>query len=296
MLKRMINLYDDDVRIITYVPNYESFYALCDSAHKLILGTENQWFRNVTKEEVTGYLTIALKVYAIRNLRAYRQRLGVITDRISQLDDASQAFPVPRYFRDVFREFSRPMEDDLDVYIPEIDFNSDVPFTQYHADLPTFDRISAVYRALNHVSNRTLVPLDIEQTKPVPISFYYKQENVLLSKTFLPEWRTRAIMALKHCRFTSIQSPIPQTNVIAELIQDSVSDLLHGVIRNRNVNGRRFFRIEVLRYNPPPALVDSTRFPTNDEDLHSQTPPRRTGKPSTRKRPVGKDQTDVKDE
>lgn len=292
----MINLFDDDVRIITYEPNYESFNDLCDSAHKLILGSENVWFRNVTQSEVRGYLTTALKIYAVRNLRTYRQRLGIITDRMSQLDDAAMSFQVPRFFRDVFREFSRPMEDDLDVYIPNIEFVSDVPFTEYSKDLPSFDRISAVFRAFNHITNRFLVSLDIEQTKPAPISFYYEPQNVILSKTFLPEWRTRAVTALKHCRFKQYQPVAEPKNIVSEIIKSSISDLLHGVVTDRNVNGRRFFRIEALRYNPPPLLVESTRFPTEEGEMHSQTPPRRSGKPSTRKRHVVKDQPDVKDE
>jgi hypothetical protein len=296
MYKSMINLFDDDVRIITYEPNYESFYALCDSVHKLISGLENVWFRQVTQSEVRGYLITALKIYSVRNLRSYRLRLGIITDRISQLDDAAVSFPVPRYFRDVFREFTRPMEDDLDIYIPDIVFNSDVPFSEYHEDLPDFDRISAVFRALNHVSNRFLVPLDIEQTKPAPISFYYEPENVLLSKTFLPEWRTRAVTALKHCRFKQSPTPTTQIDVISKIVNDSVSNLLQGVVVNRNVNGRRFFRTEVLRYNPPPLLVETIRFPTEEAGVYSHTPPRRSGKPSTRKRQVAKDQLDVKDE
>lgn len=274
----MINVYDNDVEVFEYDIDYTNFNLILKHFFYAIRSHESAWVRQLPYEEFEGYLHLAFQMYAVRNLAEYRPYTNKDPLNTVELDTQSQVISVPRYFRGIFREMVRPMEFNGNVYIPNVDYNSNRAFHDQLERPLTVSAASRVIHALREISHKSsMVTLDVEQTKPICLSFHTPNGDRLYTKDRLPAWREKAVMTLRHVRFSEVPAmeASPSGDTLLGTLVDAVvnGSSLQGRLNGRKVNGINFFVLDSIRYNPPPTLrLADIRFVDSDDP--SRTPPR----------------------
>lgn len=274
-------IYDNQLRIIEFQPDFSKFKELSNIFFQTSQAHKSKWFR-ITKVEAESYLMAALHTYAVLNLRQYHIEIGKYNRSLDDLKEVLPNIPVPRFFRDVFREFVRPMEDGVDIYIPsfsipEVDGNI---YSAYGFDSTIRSRIMIMLKDLGIDT----VMLGIEVLKPEKVCMYHKSDNegYVLARSPVPEYRRQAMSVLQHFVFADTSAvyvsadPTGLTLETVVSLLDSVATRFdRGIIARTNfkfkINGREVYTIPVAPIILPQLLLDVHRFPTLDNS--SRTPP-----------------------
>lgn len=268
--------YYNEGQVRTYEPDYSQFELLAKILSTTTKIRPNAWFK-ITDDEAIAILKSYLHMYAVVNLHDLRVRAGIIDEAYLITKEEIAHYLIPRYYRDIFREFCRPMTDGNDIWIPNLEA------VKGHSLSAAFNIQPLVKGRLNMLGNIfavTLVPVAEEYLKPEPITVWHESKERVFSRGPIPDYRWKALSWLKHVRFKEFsfatsESETTSRSVITTLIQSTTiinnvsSSLEDGRIL---IGGATMFTRLAYPFNPPEVLLDAERrFPT--EESHSYTPP-----------------------
>jgi len=159
-------------------------------------------------DDFSTYVRSALMVYChLAHSSTYVQR-GVWTESVAKIKAAWDGLSVPRYVRDICREFCRPMRltDEL-VVIPYVrpELFPEGSFPSGVAPLPAFGILPGFFRAIENTLKSTLkgtawddfVPIEVEAPKPAPM-YLATDRSLMFFCSSIETYRRDACAALRH--------------------------------------------------------------------------------------------------
>lgn len=253
----------------TFITEISRHISLCLDAFG------KSWCR-VSAEQVENIFRTTIYLYYFRT---HCNRL-IICDREVPNEQHLQALTmelkVPRFMRDVAREFARPMEFGNCIYLPDLKY-----FRSHKSVISMFAAIGETTMShwIEAMKNTTFEMVNIipEIIRPVPLSFYVKHRDEIYSTGQLSDWRVDAVSQLRHIHWTDKES-IQEPKVLQpyELYETTLSGRYVGTVACYV-----YTLTGMHNYSSLDALV---RFPT--ESVHSKSPPqsnRISGQPQKKK-------------
>ena len=270
---------DCEGKIRTFTPDLTQFHALTKLLSVTTLVRHNAWFK-ISDEEARQYLTSCLRMYAVLNNHYLRAQAGISDLSYLTLIEEARNYPVPRYFRDVFREIVRPMTDGADIWIPDLAGSDDILISRgYEINPLVKGRIPFFAEAFKV----PLVPIEIEVLRTEPICAWYPNKGALISRGPIPEYRWKSVSILRHVQFeeysldfdTPSGAEVQHSSVLKSILEHvtflkNVSSV--DALGRISVGGLSVYQKAPYIFNGPDLLTDvDRRFPT--DDVHSDTPP-----------------------
>lgn len=241
------------------------------------------------KQEVYNIMMTVIKLYYFKTHSMVLISCGRKVPFPDQLRLLAEQIKVPRYIRDIAREFCRPMIFNNTIYLPDIVYEGPAGLTG--ADL--FSSVKDSLMKWEYTINRIgcdIVDIETESPAPVPISFYDSVSQEIWMAKQLPAWRLEAFLYLRHLKYryfdgiellfeegaSAIQKKKGKGNANKE-DQPFIDEpqLFNMRKTGRKVGGFAGFIVSTINVNRnigfiPPCL----RFATLDEEHFSKTPPR----------------------
>lgn len=158
----------------------------------------NAWTK-AEPAEIKQLLVVALKIYFFNT--HYRTLLlcsRVVPSKMA-LDYLTTCLRVPRFVRDVVREYCRPMFSNHTIYLPDIEYekvNDDKPFTEIFGSVDVFPKWNYMMERVGY----DMVELVAEFPRACPLSFAVEWKMETYSIAPLEEWRLEAFSRLRHLR------------------------------------------------------------------------------------------------
>lgn len=247
----------------------------------------NGWCR-FSFEEVYNIMISAIKLYYFKTHSLILLREGRNVPLPDKLRLLSEQLKVPRYIRDIVREFCRPMIFNQNIYLPDIKF--DHSFGESGVNL--FSDIRDVLSKWDYTISKVgceIVSIDMEAPSPVPISFYDSVSQEIWMAKQLPEWRLEAVLYLRHLKyqyFEGIELAFAQDVEASRSKRGKGSSnqedrpfinepqLFNMRKTGRKVGGFSGFIISTVDHNRIYGYIPiDLRFGTVDEEHFSKTPP-----------------------
>lgn len=247
----------------------------------------NGWCR-FSSEEIFNIMVSVIKLYYFKSHSLILMREGRQVPYPDKIKLLSEQLKVPRYVRDIAREFCRPMMFNNNVYLPDIRFDS--PCGESVVDM--FSTIKDTLSKWDYTINKVgceVVSIDTESPSPVPISFYDSISQEIWMAKQLPEWRIEAVLYLRHLKyqyFDGIELAIRQDADVSRTKKGRGNtgkedqplfdepQLFNMRKTGRKVGGFSGFLISTIDHNRMIGYIPITyRFATLDDEHFSRTPP-----------------------
>nr|QXV86424.1 coat protein [Partitiviridae sp.] len=184
---------------VFYVPRMDFIEHFSIDLERSIRNVKTTW-ATLSNKQIYDILMSAIALYYHLTHRDILVYCGKEVPIPYDLKVLSTQLKVPRFVRDIAREFCRPMYFNNNIYIPELEFKEGLAC--YYADL--FKNIKDILPTWDYAMKRLeceIVEICAEAPSPVPISFFdpYSQE-IWMAKQ-LPEWRLEAFLYLRHLKY-----------------------------------------------------------------------------------------------
>lgn len=232
----------------------------------------------IPEASIYPILKSSLKLYYFANYSSLFLDVNRPRPTDAELTILYGIFRMPRFIRDMCREYCRPMIYGNDFYLPDIRFeprvDNDITQIFEKVDVNALNLWSLAWRHLGV----ELVDLFPESVKPAPLCFYHPPSNQIYSTDWLEDWRLEALCHLKHLEWINPEQFISSPEELNPL------EMYESIISGRKAGTVTCLCFSAL--NPVRCfnfINDRTRFPSDVD--HSRTPPK-----SSRVRPPrGKD-------
>lgn len=250
-----------------------------------------------TQTEVFDLMTAVINLYYFKTHSMILLHCGRQVPIPEKLKLLTEQLRVPRYMRDIAREFCRPMIFNNNIYLPDIKFVNS--YGESAADL--FSPIKDTLMKWEYTITKLgcdVVSIETEAPRPVPISFYDSTSQEIWMAKQLPEWRLEAFLYLRHLKYyyfegieLSFRSDASvnqsrkakgkdnNTEKEFDLNPEDNSNKIEPQLFNMRRSGRRVggfagFIASTLNHNRAMGFVPlQFRFATIDEEHFSSTPP-----------------------
>lgn len=247
----------------------------------------NGWCK-FSSDEIYNIMISVIKLYFFKSHSLILMKEGRNVPYPDKLRLLTEQLKVPRYIRDIAREFCRPMIFNNNVYLPDIKFLHSIGESAVDLFSMIKDSLSKWDYTINKIGC-DIVSIDTESPSPVPISFYDSISQEIWMAKQLPEWRIEAVLYLRHLKyhyFEGIELAI-RNDVDANQSKKGRGNkdkedqpiinepqLFNMRKTGRKVGGFSGFILSTIDHNRMIGYIPvSYRFATLDEEHFSRTPP-----------------------
>jgi hypothetical protein len=263
----MNDIWDLERELREYTPNFAGIRVIAEDLSATLSAHGNVWFR-LTTDYCESVIRVAIRHYMCRTHQTLLARMGrpVSAERETLF---SEVFKIPRYVRDVCREFCRVMEHDAVLWLPTVDTTiNEGSILSYHGDIA--EDYPRFLLACERVGLE-MVHIEIESLALSPFMMYSDVSQCIFSVRPPAMWRLEAFNRLRHARHIPPVEP-----VVGEQGAQALPTLFTARIVGRQVGPIPFFTFGIDRPLIKYGIIIGARFPTDEE--HSKTPPRNDGR------------------
>lgn len=243
----------------------DSYLTIFSNDLEVCITTLGSRWSNISSKDIEKILRTGLCTYYFKTHLRKLIACGIDVPSLECLDVLSQHVKIPRFIRDIFREYCRPMYLQDCIYLPSVRYDKNKT-----TGINIFEEIdSLLINTWNHACDKLkldIVEVNAESPKSVPLSFYHPGKGEIFAVSPLEEWRIEAFGTIKSLTWQP-HSRIDTPDITTQL------EIYEDVVNGRNAGPIPCFLYNVIDFCKRFYTVCySSRFPT-DSDF-SRTPPK----------------------